>query len=102
VSTYQSDAPGAARLVRNSLIDDVWRRAFGLPNPQANRPESFVPTTLRAELYMAYAEDEAAYHTVICGGTAVVPVDRAFLDTQMAAIRAVIEAGYADGGFPDS
>ena len=100
VSTYESDAPGAARLATNSLIDDVWRRAFGLPNPQPDRVESFVPTTLRAELYMAYRADEAAYHTVICGGTATVPVDRDFLATQMAAILAVIETSYPDAGFP--
>jgi hypothetical protein len=100
VSTYQSDAAGAGRLVTNSVIDDVWRHAFGLPNPQRDRRDSFVPTTLRAELHMAYSEDADAYHTVICGGTAQVPVDRGFLDTQMAAIRGVIEASYSDCGFP--
>jgi hypothetical protein len=100
VSTYESDAGGALRLVTNSHIDDVWRRAFGLPNPQSNQPDSFVPTTLRAEFRMAYAEDEDAYHTVICGGTATVPVDRDFLDAQMTAIRATIERSYPDCGFP--
>jgi hypothetical protein len=100
VSTYESGAAGAARLVTNSQIDPVWRRAFGLPNPQPDHPASFVPTTLRAEFLMAYAEDEAAYHTVICGGTATVPVDRDFLDTQMAAIRAAIQRSYSDCGFP--
>jgi hypothetical protein len=100
VSTYESDAARASRLVRNSHIDDVWRRAFGLPNPQSNQPNSFVPTTLRAEFRMAYSEDEDAYHTVICGGTATVPVDRDFLDTQMTAIHAAIERSYPDCGFP--
>ena len=100
VSTYESDVRGAARLVTNSLVDDIWRRAFGLPNPQRDRPTSFVPTTLRAELQMAYFEDEDAYHTVICGGTAIVPVDPEFLVTQMTAIRAVIETSYPDCGFP--
>jgi hypothetical protein len=99
VSTYESRARGAARLVTNSVIDDVWRRAFGLPNPQDDRTASFVPTTLRAEFHMAYFEDEAAFHTVICGGTATLPVDERFLATQMAAIRGVIESGYPDCGF---
>jgi hypothetical protein len=100
VSTYESDGRGAARLVTNSLIDDIWRRAFGLPNPQRDRPTSFLPTTLRAELHMAYFEDEDAYHTVICGGTATLPVDPEFLAAQMTAIRAVIETSYPDCGFP--
>ena len=100
VSTYESRAAGAGRLVTNTRIDHVWRRAFGLPNPQADHATSFVPTTLRAEFRMAYAEDEAAYHTVICGATATVPVDRDFLDTQLTAIRATIEASYPDCGFP--
>ena len=100
VSTYESKARGAARLVTNSFIDDVWRRAFGLPNPQPDQPTSFVPTTLRAEFLMAYFEDADAYHTVICGGTATVPVDEDFLAAQMQVIRAVIADGYGDRGFP--
>jgi hypothetical protein len=99
VSTYESDAHDAARLITNSRIDDIWRRAFGRPNPQRDRPTSFLPTTLRAEVHMAYFEDEDAYHTVICGGTATVPVDQEFLAAQMTAIRAVIESGYPDCGF---
>ena len=100
VSTYESDAPGAGQLMTNTPIVDVWRRAFGLPNPRPNHPDSFVPTTIRAELHMAYSEDADAFHTVICGGTARLPVNRPFLDAQLAAIRQVMEAGYADCGFP--
>jgi hypothetical protein len=100
VSTYESDAPGAVRLITNTKIDFVWRRAFGLPNPQANNPDSFVPTTLKAGLHMAYAEDDDAYHTVICGGTALVSADPKFLAVQMAAVRSVIETAYPDAGFP--
>jgi hypothetical protein len=100
VSTYESGSRSAARLVTNSQIDHIWRRAFGLPNPQSDMPTSFMPTTLRAELHMAYFEDEGAYHTVICGGTATVPVDQEFLATQMTAIRAAIETSYPDCGFP--
>ena len=84
----------------NSLIDPVWRRAFGLPNPRPNWPDSFVPTTIRAELHMAYSEDADAYHTVICGATAQLPVERAFLDAQLVAIHKVMVARYADCGFP--
>jgi hypothetical protein len=100
VSTYESNGRGAERLVTNSLIDDVWRRAFGLPNPQADRLESFVPTTLRAEFLMAYFEDADAYHTVICGGTATVPVEQEFLAAQMDAIQNVVADAYGDRGFP--
>jgi hypothetical protein len=100
VSTYESNGRGAERLVTNSLIDDVWRRAFGLPNPQADRLESFVPTTLRAEFLMAYFEDADAYHTVICGGTATVPVELEFLAAQMDAIQNVVADAYGDRGFP--
>jgi hypothetical protein len=102
VSTYESDAPGAARLVRNSVIDEVWRRAFGLPNPQEGNSDSFVPTTLRARLHMAYSEDDDAYHTMICGGTAVVTAKAEFLATQMTAVETVIETGYPDAGFPSA
>ena len=100
VSTYEARGSEAARLVTNTRIDHVWRRAFGLPNPQDDQRTSFVPTTLRAEFRMAYAEDEAAYHTVICGATATVPVDSDFVEVQMSAIRAAIETGYSDCGFP--
>jgi hypothetical protein len=99
VSTYESRAPGAARLVTNSYIDDVWRRSFGLPNPQSDQPDSFVPTTLRAEFLMAYFADADAFHTIICGGTARVPVKEDFLAEQMRAIRTVIAEGYGDRGF---
>jgi hypothetical protein len=99
VSTYESNGRGAERLVTNSFIDDVWRRAFGMPNPQRDRLESFVPTTLRAEFHMAYSEDADAYHTIICGGTATVPVDADFLEEQMRAIRSAIAEGYGDRGF---
>lgn len=100
VSTYESDADGAERLVENSKIDDIWQRAFGLPNPQPGMAQSFVPTTLYAELYMAYQEDDVAYHTVICGGTANVGADERFIGAQMAAIRTVIENAYPTCGFP--
>jgi hypothetical protein len=102
VSTYQSDARGAARLVTNSLIDEVWRRAFGLPNPRPDARESFVPTTLRAEVRMSYREDDARYRTLICGGTAVAPVDEELLAAQMAAVQAVTEDRYADFGFSEA
>jgi len=99
VSTYESPARGAARLVTNTLIDDVWRRAFGLPNPRPDRTESFIPTTLRAAFHIAYREDDHAYRTLICGGTATFPVDEELLAVQMAAIRRTMEEAYADAGF---
>jgi len=98
-SAYESDAPGAARLAANTIVDDVWRAAFGLPNPQPDWPQSFVPTALEGHLDLCYREDDAAFHTLIFGGTAPVGADPAFLEAQLAAVRAVIERRYPDAGF---
>jgi hypothetical protein len=102
-SAYESGAPGAAKLVRNSIVDDVWRHAFGLPAPRESHPDSFIPTTIDARILMAYWEDDDAYHTIIFGGT--VPSaggDPRFLEAQMAAVRAVIERSYATLGFDEA
>jgi hypothetical protein len=98
-STYESGAEGAARLTTNSIIDDVWRNSFGLPSPQPGWDESFIPTRLVAQVDMAYWEDDAAYHTVIFGGTAALDADPAFLSAQMDAVRRVIEESYPTLGF---
>ena len=98
-SCYESDTRDAGRLVRNTIVDDVWRRSFGLPNPQPQHSVSFIPTTIKAQVHMAYWEDERAYHTLIFGGTAAIDADPGFLAAQMAAVESVIERNYAQQGF---
>jgi hypothetical protein len=78
---------------------DVWRYSFGLPNPRRKWRESFIPTTLRAAMWMSYWEDDDAYHTTIFGGTLPKGVDQAFLDAQLAAVRTVMERSYPKLGF---
>jgi hypothetical protein len=99
-SCYVSDAAGADRLVRNTIIDEMWRQSFGGPSPQVRLPTSFIPTVVDAIVDMAYWEDDASYHTVIFGGTAKVGSDPSFLPTQLLATKGVIAADYPDLGFP--
>jgi hypothetical protein len=101
-STYESDAPDARRLETNTVLEDVWRHSFGMPNPQPDRSESFIGTRLRASMWMAYREDEEAFHTTIFGGTLNEGSDEAFLAGQLAAVRAVMERSYPDLGFPSA
>jgi hypothetical protein len=98
-SAYESDAPGAARLTRNTIVEDVWRNSFGLPNPRPGWPESFIPTRIDAQVDMAYREDERSYRTLIFGGTCAADGDPAFLAAQMKAVREVIARSYAGLGF---
>ncbi len=99
-SCYESDAPGAEKLVENSDVREVWQRSFGAPCPRPAYPRSFVPITVDAVVDMAYWEDDEAYHTVIFGGTANVRTDPKFLQLQLDATRAVIRSKYPDLGFP--
>lgn len=87
-------------LVTNTIIDSFWRLGFGGPSPLPSRwPRSFIPTVVDAVVDMAYWEDDAAYHTVLFGGTAVQGSDPRFLATQLAATKAVIATHYPDLGF---
>lgn len=99
VTSYESDTDGADRLVDNSVLSGVWRKAFGLPNPRPEWTESFVRSTLDADAYMSWWEDDDAFHTVIFGGTASSSADPAFLEAQLAAARTVIERTYPELGF---
>jgi hypothetical protein len=99
VSAYEASHPGAIDLVRNSLLSGLWRKAFGQPNPRPEHTESFVGTTMDAELYVSYWEDEEAFHTVIFGGTGPSGGDPGFLAGQLEAAAAVIARSYPNLGF---
>ena len=98
-SCYASDAPGARQLELNSILTPTVRKNFGLPCPRAAYPTSFIPTTLMASQIMAYWQDEAAFHTLVFGGTSQVEADTSFLTAQTQAAEAVIAASYPDAGF---
>jgi hypothetical protein len=98
-SPYESDAPGARRLVSNTIITPLTRRSFGFPDPHPDHPTSFIPQSLDATLYMAYVEDDTSYHTLIFGGTAHAGEDRDLLAAEVGATTAVIAGFYADQGF---
>lgn len=104
VSSYQSSAPGAAQLVENTILTPMWRLTFGGPESQPDHDTSFPGTKMHARLYMAFTEDDEAYHTRLFGGT----VNKAFdgpdnerlLEEQLAASRGIIETYYPGLGFP--
>jgi hypothetical protein len=99
VSVYEADRDGAERLVSNSLVSNLWRDAFGKPNPRDDHPDSFIPTVLDGDLYIAYWEDDEAFHTVMFGGTAPANAPKEFLARQLAEARRVIERSFGDTGF---
>ncbi len=99
VSAYEADVHGSEALINNSVLSHLWRKAFGPPNPRPDFPASFIETSLNADMYMAYWEDEAAFHTVMFGGTAPSDSDPAFLEAQMTASAKVIGASYPALGF---
>lgn len=103
VTSYQSNAPGAAQLVENTALTDLWRVTYGEPNAQPGDDTSFVGANMHARLYMAYTEDDGAYHTYLFGGTVNKafdgPQNDAFLADQLVACQAVIEAHYPALGF---
>jgi hypothetical protein len=101
VSVYEADRDGAERLVSNSLVSQLWRNAFGKPNPREDHPDSFIPTVLDGDMYIAYWEDDEAFHTTMFGGTAPADAPKEFLAGQLAEAKRVIERGFADVGFSD-
>lgn len=104
VTAYTSNAPGAAGLVDNSILTPAWRLTYGEPNPQSGHDTSFPGTKMHARLYMAYSEDESAYHTYLFGGTVNKtfdgPANDALLAEQMRAVEAVMTTHYPQLGFP--
>lgn len=102
-SSYESSASRAAKLVTNTPLWRVWRDSFGLPNPQRGQDESFIPTTMHAQFYMAYRRNEDMFHTMMFGGTVLVDKegnwDQSFLDEQLRALERVISEFYWQYGF---
>ena len=101
-SCYQSAAPGAAQLVDNTQATQIWEHSFGLPCPRPGFPVSFIPTTLTAELVMAYSEDADGYHTLVFGGTCGTNPPAGFLAAQLTAVQSVLVTSFAGAGFATS
>jgi hypothetical protein len=117
-SCYQSDAPGAARLVGRGPLGQVWRDSFGLPCPRPDRTESFFSTELCGHLYMAYSwepegpgegrdDRPAMFHTYMFGATVWWDdplrdddFKEDFLQAQLEAIRKLMAGAYGARGFP--
>lgn len=104
VTTFESGAPGSGRLRENSLLTPLWRAAFGPPSGRVDAGASFPPAAMRARFYMAWSEDEEAFHTYLFGGTVNQafdgPANDALLHAQMTAVEQVIAQHYAALGFP--
>ncbi len=98
-SSYESDFPGSAQLRQNSVLSDVWRYFFGPPCPRPGHPQSFMPTTLDAELLMAYRKVDGTFHTYMFGGTVQQNESPGLLDDQVAATSQVFEKCYPALGF---
>ena len=98
-SGYQSNAPGAQQLVENSILTPTWQESFGLPCARSEYTASFIPTVLRSALFMAYTEDDTAYHTLMFGGTAGIDAEAGFLQAQVDAAVATITSNYPGAGF---
>ncbi len=109
VSAYLSDGDGEALESPSPLLSPLWRLSFGRPCPRLTHPRSFIPTDMRARLYMSYSECHhpalgESYRTHIFGGTVNNAYPDAekngrFLDLQMRALRRVIREHYPDLGF---
>jgi phospholipase C len=99
VTAYESDVPGARRLVSNTLTTPITRQSYGPPCPSPDFPSSFFPKKLDGVFHMAYVDDGEYWRTLIFGGTAHAGEDRALLDAEVAATLAVIADQYAEFGF---
>jgi hypothetical protein len=104
VSAYQSSAPGAARLVDNTVLTPFWRLTYGEPRDWPGFDTSFPGTSMHARFLMAFSESETAYRTYLFGGTVNKTFDgednTRFLAAQMRACSEVVAARYPALGFP--
>lgn len=99
-SCQEGEGSGARRLARNTPLSAIWRRSFGPARRRPQWPQSFAPVTLEAVSDLCYWEDDEEFHTIVFGATARAGTDPAFLQTQLSALRAVIETSYPGLGFP--
>ncbi|MEZ4302890.1 MAG: hypothetical protein R3B70_48650, partial [Polyangiaceae bacterium] len=104
VTAYESNAEGAARLVENTPLTPAWRLTYGEPRPRSEYTKSFPGASMRAQLYMAFSEDETMFRTYLFGGTVNKtfdgPPNAGLLERQMAAVAEVMTAHYPALGFP--
>jgi hypothetical protein len=113
VSAYVSGRDGKHLVETDAIWTPVWRALFGPSQPKPEFAHSFIPTHMRAEIFMAYSEhdndanlnEQRAFSTLMFGAT--INTDYAdwgeneeFLGAQRESIRNVIASDYADAGFP--
>jgi hypothetical protein len=112
VSAYVSEQDGQKLVMTDRVWTPIWRSLFGPTEPSDLHPKSFIPTRMRAEIYMAWVERydrdlrERAFSTLIFGATVNAdyedaPENEAFMQAQLAAVRRVIEKSYATSGFSE-
>jgi hypothetical protein len=110
VSAYVSGQDGQKLVMTDHVWTPVWRSLFGPTEPSDAHPKSFIPTHMRAEIFMTwvarYDPDlrAQAYSTLIFGATVNADYpnaaeNEAFLQAQLASVRQVIEKSYAASGF---
>jgi hypothetical protein len=110
VSAYLSEKDGQRLVDHDPISTPIWRSSFGRPHPEADFPVSFLPTKMRAKLYMSFTEGydskthEIMYRTTLFGGTTndIYPdrkENEAFLEAQLEAVRRVMLKSYPDLGF---
>jgi hypothetical protein len=110
VSAYVSERDGQKLVMTDHVWTPIWRSLFGPSEPSDAYPKSFIPTHMRAEIYLSWVERhdrdlrERAYSTLIFGATVNADYpdqaeNEAFMQAQLAAVRRVIEKSYATSGF---
>jgi hypothetical protein len=110
VSAYVSGQDGQRLVMTDHVWTPIWRSLFGPTEASDAHPKSFIPTHMRAEIYMAWVERhdrdlrERAYSTLIFGATVNADYpdpaeNEAFMQAQLAAVRRVMEKSYGTSGF---
>jgi hypothetical protein len=110
VSAYVSEQDGQKLVMNDRFWTPIWRSIFGPSEPSDEFPKSFIPTHMKAEIYMAFVERydrdlrERAYSTLIFGATVNrdypnAEENEAFMQAQLASLRKVIEKSYPTSGF---